>query len=279
VATRRSGSSPAEILRYSTVLPMRRQAAIITATSADPRRQPFMLELHRQIRSMQNAVQWYLCVDGPREHGLPKAIRNDTGAHILHTDRPYGTAVARNYALQHVDEDYVTTVDDDDLLVEGGIEARVDALLSDRTIGWSAGTMRWLRAAGHEEKLSQLSGVGAKEPGDVWRSWSDPQGPHALFPTTLMIRTELLRAVGGWQGIPYGEDLGMMMAVTSVARGLVLDQDVYICREHAHQTTTTNELKAVERQTRASVWQRGHDQLRALEAPYFKSFGRTEQGA
>lgn len=256
---------------------MSAQAAVVTATSVDPRRHAFMLELHRQLGSMKDVAQWYLCVDGPREHDLPQAIRNDTGVYILRTDRPYGTAVARNYALQHVEEDHVTTVDDDDLLVAGGIEARVGALMADPTIGWSAGTMRWLRAAGHEEKLTQLAGVGMKEPGDVWRSWSDPQGPHALFPTTLMIRTELLRAVGGWQGIPYGEDLGMMMAVTSVARGLVLDQDVYICREHAHQTTATPELQAAEQNTRATVWQRGHDQLRTREAAYATILSRAEQ--
>lgn len=60
--------------------------------------------------------------------------------------------------------------------------------------------------------------------------------PPPLGPTTLLMHKELIHAVGGWYGLPQGEDLGMLFAATSLANGYVLPDEVYLYRKHAGQT-------------------------------------------
>ena len=67
----------------------------------------------------------------------------------------------------------------------------------------------------------------------------------------------LLKGVGGWMGLSQGEDLGMMIAVTSTAPGVVIADYVYHIRLHVGQMTKAEWFDDLELLSRQSAWERG----------------------
>ena len=58
-------------------------------------------------------------------------------------------------------------------------------------------------------------------------------------------------------GLPQGEDIGMMMAVTCMAPGIVIEAYVYHIRLHGGQMTKTLWFDDLELLARRSAWERG----------------------
>jgi hypothetical protein len=65
--------------------------------------------------------------------------------------------------------------------------------------------------------------------------------------------------VGGWMGLPQGEDIGMMIAVTSTAPGIIVDSYVYHIRIHPGQMTKTTWFDELELLSRNAAWARGEN--------------------
>jgi hypothetical protein len=99
--------------------------------------------------------------------------------------------------------------------------------------------------------------AGFCSPGAIWQAWPSPHHPIPLGPTTLLVQANLLKRAGGWMGLPQGEDIGMMMAVTSLAPGVVIDAYVYHIRLHGGQMTKTSWFDDLELLSRRSAWERG----------------------
>ncbi len=58
-------------------------------------------------------------------------------------------------------------------------------------------------------------------------------------------------------GLPQGEDIGMMIAVTSTAPGIIVDSYVYHIRIHPGQMTKTTWFDELELLSRNAAWARG----------------------
>lgn len=71
----------------------------------------------------------------------------------------------------------------------------------------------------------------------------------------------MLKRVGGWMGLPQGEDLGMMIAVTSTAPGVLIADYVYHIRLHVGQMTKAAWFDDLELLSRRSAWERGQSIL------------------
>jgi hypothetical protein len=71
------------------------------------------------------------------------------------------------------------------------------------------------------------------------------------------VEAALLKRVGGWMGLPQGEDLGMMIAVTSTAPGVLIADYVYHIRLHVGQMTKSAWFDDLELLSRRSAWERG----------------------
>jgi hypothetical protein len=78
-----------------------------------------------------------------------------------------------------------------------------------------------------------------------------------LGPTTLLMEANLLKRAGGWMGLPQGEDIGMMMAITCMAPGVVIDAYVYHIRLHEGQMTKATWFDDLELLSRRCAWERG----------------------
>ena len=104
--------------------------------------------------------------------------------------------------------------------------------------------------------------------GDVWRAWPSPHDSIPLGPTTLLVQAALLKRVGGWMGLPQGEDVGMMIAVTSSAAGVLISDYVYHIRLHVGQMTKSAWFDDLELLSRRSAWERGQTILSQQLASY-----------
>ncbi len=96
---------------------------------------------------------------------------------------------------------------------------------------------------------------------DIWRAWPTPKASIPLGPTTLIVEANLLKRAGGWMGLPQGEDIGMMMAATCMAPGVVIDAYVYHVRLHVGQTTKTTWFDDLELLSRRCARERGEQIL------------------
>lgn len=229
--------------------------SVLTPTRLSPARLGFLAQLHADLSASAVAWEWVIAVDGVCERPVPAAIEADPRVRVLRIGRPVGAAHARNLALGIVRGRYVTSVDDDDHLPRGSLEQRLHEIAVPR-LGWVAGRLADLRDGVLSPWECAVS-PGAKAPGDVWRSWSCPCLEFPLGPTTLLVEADLLRSVGGWQGLPQAEDFGMVLAVTGRARGVMLGDVVYAYRRHPEQFTAQPGFVELEPLVRYITYERG----------------------
>ena len=242
--------------------PRRRPAvSVLTPTRLSPRRAGFLCDLHADLAASGVDFEWIIAVDGPRRRRVPGPVAADPRARILRIGRQAGAAAARNLALGLARGAYVTSADDDDHLPAGSLAIRLEAAVRHRA-GWVAGALADLHGQELTPSEPRLP-PGEVAPGDVWRAWGCPCLAFPVGPTTLLAETGLLRRVGGWQGLPQAEDLGMVLSVTARTAGIMLDAVVYAYRKHAHQMTTSKEFGRLEPLVRHITYERG----RLLAAP------------
>lgn len=246
-----------------------RTVTVITPTTGTPERRDYLHDLRHSLDHQGVSWRWVIALDG-RTAPLPSSIVNDQRVTVVTTGaNRRGAAAARNLALTRVRTQWVTSVDDDDLLADDSLLLRVNAALSRLGLGWSCGRMVDLLPGGettqrcsllptedmaHQQRLVPSGPV---DPGGPWRAWPESRAPFPLSPSALMVRTSLLRAVGGWPGTQQREDYGMAMAVTSVASGVMLDDIVCFYRQHPHQVTATLDYADREAVLRWSAHERG----------------------
>lgn len=229
------------------------KVSVITATDLKPDRIDWLLDLNQSLCKDAEKIEHVIAIDGDRKP--PEELQGL----IIPLGKNYGQAIARNLALQHATGDYITSADDDDKVPSEGLYARMNALDDNPAYGWVGGKMSNLSASGeYQDYWECLAGVGTYTQGEVFSRWSEPDGEFPLSPQSLMVRKEVLQSVGGWGGLPQAEDFSMVMAVTSVSHGEILDELVYEYRHHDSQMTQIPEFSQVmESHVRRICFERG----------------------
>lgn len=229
--------------------------SVITATELHPDRVGYLLELHSDLDASAVPWQWVVCVDGDHDRDLPEALSADPRVQVIRAGRAIGAAAARNLALHYAQGAWVACVDDDDRLPAGSLHTRLAAAQA-APVGWVGGLLADLRA-GELSVWDCPAPRGRVAAGELWQSWGAPERVFPIGPTTLLIRADLLRSVGGWQGLPQAEDFGMVMAVTSLWDGIVVDEVVYHYRKHPGQMMAGTDFHDLESTVRAIAYERG----------------------
>ena len=228
--------------------------SVITPTRLLPDRIGMLVELNQSLSNNNCIVEHVIVIDGAAKTNLPTDLCPNTT--IIATARPIGQAAARNLGLAVARGDWITSADDDDWLYPHSLDKRLAAIKSDRNALWCAGYCT------DDCKLDPgIIAAGVSSAGDVWRAWPTPKANIPLGPTTLLVDVNLLRSIGGWMGLPQGEDIGMMMAVTSSAPGIIIDSYVYHIRLHPGQMTKTAWFEELELLSRKAAWNRGEQIL------------------
>jgi glycosyltransferase involved in cell wall biosynthesis len=224
--------------------------SVITPTRLAPDRLDMLVELNQSLRLNHCDVEHVIVVDGSNQDAIPHQIREQ--ATIIGSSRSIGQAACRNLGLVVARGAWVTSADDDDLLPPHSIDQRLQAIADQPNALWAAGYL-----SENSSEQPQIMPAGPCAPGDVWRAWPSPNHSIPLGPTSLLVETNLLKRVGGWMGLSQGEDLGMMMAVTCTAPGILIDSCVYHYRMHGNQMTKSAWFDDLELLSRTCAWQRG----------------------
>ena len=230
--------------------PIPETVSVITPTRLLPDRLGMLVELNQSLTENHCNVEHVIVVDGNSADNIPKEL--DGRATVLATKRQIGQSAARNLGLVVARGDWITSADDDDWLYPQSLDKRLGAIHAQPNTLWSAGY-----CTDDFKSDPQILPAGPCLPGDVWRAWPEPEASIPLGPTTLLVETNLLKRAGGWMGLSQGEDIGMMMAVTCMAPGVVIDDFVYHIRLHGGQMTKSSWFDDLELLSRRCAWDRG----------------------
>lgn len=235
--------------------------SIITPTQLT--RLPMLEKAYLSLINQEVPYEWIVVVDGNISkdfvnHSLAFCV-NDPAVKILTLGKSVGAAAARNFGLSVATGDYITTLDDDDLLPDRSLSTRLNVLAHDESTGWVCGLLKDFNEAGTAHNVWRPPApAGNHVPGSVFRCWEKGQDEFPLAPNALMVRRNYLLAVGGWMGLPQAEDFGMAIAVTSTYAGKIIDEVVYHYRKHENQMMKEHDFMLLEERVRHAVWVRGN---------------------
>jgi glycosyltransferase involved in cell wall biosynthesis len=233
--------------------------SVITPTSLEPNRRNFLFQLHQDITAAAEGLdlEWVIVVDGDHQRSLPPEIAEDPRVTFVTTRRQVGAAGARNLGLAAASGRWIASVDDDDRLPVDSLKIRLAAAAAAPYVSWVGARLADLTSDGALKVWESPAVPGSYGAGDVWRSWEGPGSTFPIAPNTLIVRSDVLRAVGGWQGLPQADDYGMVIAVTGALPGVVLPETVYHYRQHRDQLTETPGFMSLEGTARDVVFERG----------------------
>lgn len=215
-------------------------------------------------------VPWeaVIAVDGGDPARLPEQLAADPRIRTLVLPRPVGAACARNLALNDVRTPYVNWADDDDLFTDHAMSARLDTLQA-TGVGWCAGWSEDLHPDNSTTLWRCPVPPGRHEAGEVWTYWKSPADTIPIGPTTILARTELVRAAP-MGGLVQGEDYCTAVGTTCLSPGILLPLPVYRYRKHAGQMTQAPSYDQLEAAAREHAWHYGRSlraAVRSVEAP------------
>jgi hypothetical protein len=154
----------------------------------------------------RQTVPWeaLIALDGASPDRLPAPLAQDARVRTLSLPRPVGAACARNLALNHVRTPYTNWADDDDEFTDNAMDVRLNTLES-TGVGWCAGWSEDRYPDGSTAQWRCPTPPGRHEAGDVWTYWKSPADTIPIGPTTILARTDLVRAAP-MGGLVQGED-------------------------------------------------------------------------
>ncbi|MER5782648.1 glycosyltransferase [Streptomyces mobaraensis] len=205
----------------------------------------------------RQSVPWeaVVALDGADPARLPEPLAADPRVRTLALPRAVGAACARNLALNEVRTEYVNWADDDDEFHDTAMAVRL-RVLEAYEVGWVAGYSEDLHPNGTTTLWKCPAPPGRHNAGDVWTYWKDPKDTIPIGPTTILARTELVRAAP-MGGLVQGEDYVAAVGVTSLAPGILLPLPVYKYRKHAGQMTRQGGYDELETAARQHAWNFG----------------------
>ncbi|MFE7302633.1 glycosyltransferase family 2 protein [Streptomyces sp. NPDC057579] len=230
---------------------------VVIATQLHEDRLGYLTAMHASLTRQSVPWEAVVAIDGSDSARLPAPLAGDPRVRALALPRPVGAACARNFALAQVRTEYVNWADDDDEFSDDAMAARLD-ILEATGLGWCAGWSEDLHPDGSTTLWRCPTPPGRHEAGDVWTYWRSPADTIPIGPTTILARTELVRAAP-MGGLVQGEDYMAAVGVTNLAPGILLPQPVYRYRKHPGQLTA----------------QRGYDQLEAAAREHAWHYGRS----
>lgn len=209
-------------------------------------------------------LEWIVQEDG-EVGGLREALPADERVRYACNGIRAGIAGTRNLALSRARGEWIRVLDHDDLILDGALERQIAAITSHRRATWVGGPMLIRREDGGLE--DDLANVPA---GLVPAGWVMDQFRRteffAVWCGNLLMRTDLVRALGGWGGLPRSEDLFLVGALSQISEGVWLEEPVGEYRIWTGQTVATPAWAAQREAAWAAVIGRV-DALRDLKLP------------
>ena len=198
-----------------------------------------MDSLRRQVLPDGWDLEWIVQEDGPEPHLGHKLRRWDAVSYAAN-GRQLGIAPTRNLALSRASGVLTQNLDADDLLLPGAL-ATLIPLFAVHRIQWAVGQADDLMPDGTRKGFKTPLPFGVFPAGEVNRLAAEDGGNWPIHCAALLMRTTALRAVGGWAGLPYDEDVIMFAALSELSDGYHHDGLTWLYRQHPGQVTKTGQ--------------------------------------
>lgn len=199
----------------------------------------YLSALHSSLEA-QTAVEWEWVIQVDGEAALveqvPAAIRADPRVSVEANGRWLGQAVTRNLALVRTRHRLLQTVDADDLLEPRALATGAEAMADNPDVAAVFGRTRNLLPSGELVEGKNLYRPGRIEPGVLADDWERRDGSCSIVVPSVMWRTAVVEAEGGWTASAAGEDVLLLLAVTTRHPVMCLETYTYRYRQHADQT-------------------------------------------
>ncbi len=186
-------------------------------------------------------------VDNASEMPLPKL---DRSVAVVRSDRRLGVGAARNVGLQHVETDYVTFLDSDDVLLPGTLAALCEPLHADARLVTSGGRfVSWNPETGERAVVRRSPKPVVLTVSRFRRTFALANLVWNTFPVVGCVhRTEAVRAAGGFGDGSVGEDWILGAMLTFRGRVFFSERETFLRRVH-----------------HGSLWFRPHEPTALLE--------------
>ncbi|WP_026454105.1 glycosyltransferase family 2 protein [Saccharomonospora iraqiensis] len=215
---------------------MTRRVSIITAAYGP--NAAYLPETLRSVREQQLPegweLEWLIQEDGAQPQ-LTELFADIPGMHYEANHSQLGTAATRNLALSRATGELVQVLDHDDVLLPDALRTLIPRF-EDPEIGWAVGQADDLLPDGTRNSYESALPFGTVARGTV-NDWAIEHGGNwPIHCAALMMRTELVRALGGWAGAPIDEDIVMFAALSELVNGYNDPAVTWLYRLHEQQT-------------------------------------------
>lgn len=218
---------------------MTHRVSIITATYGP--KADYLADTVQSVRDQQLPegweLEWLIQEDGAQPR-LADAVNGLPGVHYAANHAQVGSAATRNFALARATGELIQVLDHDDMLLPGALATLVPRF-DDPQLGWAVGQADDLMPDGARRTYESALPFGPIAPGAV-NDWAiEHAGNWPIHCAGLMLRTNLVRALGGWVASPIDEDVIMFSAMSELVPGYNDPATTWLYRQHAQQTSKT----------------------------------------
>jgi glycosyltransferase involved in cell wall biosynthesis len=214
-------------------------AVISVLTAVHPAGAGYLKETAESVLSQETPegweLEWVIQEDGLGESGIRESLPDDPRIKFEVNGAQLGASGTRNLALRRVSGELVQNLDADDLLLPGALLNHIGVLESDPDLHWVVGQADDSMPDGSRKAFSPDLPFGRIAAGSV-NSWAiDHDGNWPIHCAGLMYRTASLRALGGWGGLPFDEDIILFSALSEIAHGWFTETVTWLYRQHPNQ--------------------------------------------
>jgi glycosyltransferase involved in cell wall biosynthesis len=182
-------------------------------------------------------LEWVVQEDGA-EPSLADRLKSLEIVNYQANNAQLGIAITRNLALSRVSGSLVQALDHDDILLPRALTTLIPHF-DDRRVQWTIGQADDLLPDGTREVHKSAIPFGLTPAGAMNQWAAEHDGNWPIQCAALMMRTTTLRALGGWTGIPYDDDVSMFAALSEITDGYYEEELTWLFRHHPLQLHRT----------------------------------------
>jgi glycosyltransferase involved in cell wall biosynthesis len=227
-------------------------------TSAYAPRATFLAETIASIETLKLPgrweLEWIVQEDGAQPE-LADHFANVPVARYQANGAQRGIAATRNLALARASGSILQALDQDDILLPHSLQTLLPRF-DDPAIHWAVGQADDLMPDGTRRPYPSAIPFGVLEAGYVNQWAADHDGNWPIHGAALTLRTAPWRALGGWTGIPYDDELATFAALSQIANGYHDQALTWLYRQHPDQTHRTTDAIETSAQGRLIALQR-----------------------
>ncbi|TWH21542.1 glycosyltransferase [Prauserella rugosa] len=219
---------------------MTRRVSIITAAYAP--KADYLDEAMSSVLAQEMPHRWeyeWLVQEDGTEPQLADKFADIPNVHYAANHAQAGAAVGRNFALARATGELVQVLDHDDVLLPHALRTLIPHF-DNPQVGWACGQADDLLPDGTRTSYESAMPFGTIDAGAV-NSWAiDHDANWPVHCAALMLRTDLVRAAGGWAASPIDEDIIMFSALSELSAGYNDETITWLYRIHDQQTHKTD---------------------------------------